>query len=540
MVLVGPVAHLAAGDRAEVSGEWTDHKRYGRQLRAQAPGRWTRPTARARSPTSPRCATSARPAPSGWSTQHGEGVLRAIAENPHRASPRCAASATTRRRPRPSPGTSRARSATSTSSWPRTGWPTWRPDPRSLRRGGAGGPARGPLPADRGRRGRLRPRRQDRPRRRRAARVRPPRPGRGGLRPRRGRAAGQHLPAGGRSSPARSASCSGCNPIPRSSSRPTGCCSTRGVLTAGTPTSASWRWRGRWRPAWPRRRTSTTSPAEEPPRRRRGTPADRRAVGGGARRLHGAGLGADRRARGRQDGLHAGDRRGGRGGEGQLRPLRADRTGRPPPRGDNRDTRRKRSTACSSWMPGREPDFKPGHPLPGRPRRRRRVLDAQPAPDRGAARRPGRVDPRRLRRRRRPAAADRRRQAVRGPDRVRDRARRPSHPDLPPGGALDDHHRGPRDQPGAPAAPEAGRATRTTTSSSSTAPTRARPGHGGRGGRRAGPEALRGRPDPRRPGAGADVPGGGRDRRPQRARCGSGSTPTASGRRTTASGSATA
>src|SRR6476620_9989909 len=32
--LVGPVAHLDAGDRAEVSGEWQTHNRYGRQLRA--------------------------------------------------------------------------------------------------------------------------------------------------------------------------------------------------------------------------------------------------------------------------------------------------------------------------------------------------------------------------------------------------------------------------------------------------------------------------------------------------------------------------
>ena len=48
-----------------------------------------------------------------------------------------------------------------------------------------------------------------------------------------------------------------------------------------------------------------------------------------------------------------------------------------------------------------------------------------------------------------------------------DRAGRPAHPDLPPGGALDDHHRRPRDQPGPPAAPRAGGATRTTTSSSS-------------------------------------------------------------------------
>ncbi|HEU5105410.1 MAG TPA: ATP-dependent RecD-like DNA helicase [Solirubrobacterales bacterium] len=33
--LVGPVAHLDAGERAEVSGEWQTHSRYGRQLRAQ-------------------------------------------------------------------------------------------------------------------------------------------------------------------------------------------------------------------------------------------------------------------------------------------------------------------------------------------------------------------------------------------------------------------------------------------------------------------------------------------------------------------------
>jgi exodeoxyribonuclease V alpha subunit len=33
--LVGPVAHLGEGDRAEVSGEWQTHSRYGRQLRAR-------------------------------------------------------------------------------------------------------------------------------------------------------------------------------------------------------------------------------------------------------------------------------------------------------------------------------------------------------------------------------------------------------------------------------------------------------------------------------------------------------------------------
>jgi exodeoxyribonuclease V alpha subunit len=33
--LIGPVAHLSPGDRAQVSGEWQTHSRYGRQLRAQ-------------------------------------------------------------------------------------------------------------------------------------------------------------------------------------------------------------------------------------------------------------------------------------------------------------------------------------------------------------------------------------------------------------------------------------------------------------------------------------------------------------------------
>ena len=121
-------------------------------------------------------------------------------------------------------------------------------------------------------------------------------------------------------------------------------------------------------------------------------------------------------------------------------------------------------------MPGRDPTFKPGPSAPGRPGHRRRVLDAEPAPGRGAARRAGRVDPRRLRRRCRPAAADRRRQAVRGPDRLGSGAGGAAQPDLPPGGALDDHHRRPRDQPRAAAPPTSPRRSRTTTSSSSTGP----------------------------------------------------------------------
>ena len=64
-------------------------------------------------------------------------------------------------------------------------------------------------------------------------------------------------------------------------------------------------------------------------------------------------------------------------------------------------------------------------------------------------------------------------------------------------------------------------------------------GDGGRGGRRAGAGELRRRPDPRGPGAGADVQRAGRDRRPQRAPAGASSTPTASPPSATASGSAT-
>lgn len=35
ITVIGPLAHLDAGDRAEVSGEWTEHRQYGRQLRAR-------------------------------------------------------------------------------------------------------------------------------------------------------------------------------------------------------------------------------------------------------------------------------------------------------------------------------------------------------------------------------------------------------------------------------------------------------------------------------------------------------------------------
>jgi exodeoxyribonuclease V alpha subunit len=34
--VIGPVAHLSAGERAELCGEWQEHSRYGPQLRASA------------------------------------------------------------------------------------------------------------------------------------------------------------------------------------------------------------------------------------------------------------------------------------------------------------------------------------------------------------------------------------------------------------------------------------------------------------------------------------------------------------------------
>src|SRR5215207_6408402 len=80
--LVGPVAHLESGDRAEVSGDWQTHSKYGRQLRA-----------RGALPLDP----SDREGRIGYLTslrhigpsrakrlvdEHGEGVLAAIAADP--------------------------------------------------------------------------------------------------------------------------------------------------------------------------------------------------------------------------------------------------------------------------------------------------------------------------------------------------------------------------------------------------------------------------------------------------------------------------
>ena len=80
--LVGPVAHLDVGTRAEVSGEWQTHARYGRQLRAQGalPLDPADREGRIAYLTSLRHIGPARA--ERLVEEHGEGVLGAIAANP--------------------------------------------------------------------------------------------------------------------------------------------------------------------------------------------------------------------------------------------------------------------------------------------------------------------------------------------------------------------------------------------------------------------------------------------------------------------------
>jgi exodeoxyribonuclease V alpha subunit len=80
--LVGPVAHLSAGERAEVSGEWQTHSRYGRQLRALGalPLDPADREGRVAYLTSLRHIGPARA--EALADEHGEGVLGAIAADP--------------------------------------------------------------------------------------------------------------------------------------------------------------------------------------------------------------------------------------------------------------------------------------------------------------------------------------------------------------------------------------------------------------------------------------------------------------------------
>ncbi len=81
--LIGPVAHLGPGDRAQVSGEWQTHSRYGRQLRAQGavPMDPADREGQIAYLTSLRHIGPARA--EQLADEHGEGVLQAIAADPH-------------------------------------------------------------------------------------------------------------------------------------------------------------------------------------------------------------------------------------------------------------------------------------------------------------------------------------------------------------------------------------------------------------------------------------------------------------------------
>jgi exodeoxyribonuclease V alpha subunit len=81
--LVGPVAHLTPGDRAEVSGDWQTHSRYGRQLKARGalPLDPADREGRIAYLTSLRHIGPARA--ERLVDEHGEGVLGAIAADPH-------------------------------------------------------------------------------------------------------------------------------------------------------------------------------------------------------------------------------------------------------------------------------------------------------------------------------------------------------------------------------------------------------------------------------------------------------------------------
>ncbi|HWM53794.1 MAG TPA: AAA family ATPase, partial [Solirubrobacterales bacterium] len=80
--LVGPVAHLGAGDRAEVSGDWQTHTKYGRQLKAQGalPLDPADREGRVAYLTSLRHIGPSRA--ERLVDEHGEGVLGAIAADP--------------------------------------------------------------------------------------------------------------------------------------------------------------------------------------------------------------------------------------------------------------------------------------------------------------------------------------------------------------------------------------------------------------------------------------------------------------------------
>ena len=124
--LVGPVAHLDPGGRAEVSGEWQTHNRYGRQLRAQG----ALPLDPADRDGQVAYLSSLRhiglKRAEKLCDEYGEEVLQKIAANPESVFGSLRGVSGDQAAAAASPGTPAGRSATFTSSWPRTGSPTWR------------------------------------------------------------------------------------------------------------------------------------------------------------------------------------------------------------------------------------------------------------------------------------------------------------------------------------------------------------------------------------------------------------------------------
>ncbi len=82
--LVGPVAHLGEGDRAEVSGEWQTHARYGRQLRAQGALPLDPADREGQVAYLTTLRHIGRRRAERLVDQHGEGVLATIAADPQR------------------------------------------------------------------------------------------------------------------------------------------------------------------------------------------------------------------------------------------------------------------------------------------------------------------------------------------------------------------------------------------------------------------------------------------------------------------------